>query len=459
MREFPEKFKKRMMNLLGEDFQNFERCVLMEKNVKGLRVNTKKISVSNFLKINPYNLKKLPYNADGFIFNDENIQMGGEVYHQAGMFYMQEPSAMIPVNSVKIKKNWKVLDLCAAPGGKTSQISNALANEGFVIANDIKFDRCKALVFNIERLGLDNVIITSSNSESLCKNFSNYFDMVLIDATCSGEGMFRKNPNFIETWSQKNIERCCDIQQMLLLTAAKTLKKDGLLVYSTCTFSLEENEQMIAQFLSAHPFELVEVDPKIVQNTAPGYAMNNEYEFSKMRRFYPHLHPGEGQFVAVLRKIISDGEEFCNCAQNKKCEIPNEVLAFLNSVGVSMDKDRLFIKSNKIWIIPKSHVILKNNVVSYGVKLGEIKNDSFVPDHAFFMAFGLEFNNIINFNGDEQKLKLYLEGKSFNWSCKNGYGVIQVNGCTLGGFYAKNNYVNSLYPKNLTNKDIFIKNE
>ena len=224
MKELPFKFKERMIQLLGkEEYALFEDSILNKSNIRGLRVNTKKISVEKFLKINPYKLEKLSFNNDGFVLKDDEVQMGGEVFHQAGMFYMQDPSAMIPINSIQIKKDWRVLDLCAAPGGKTSQISNQLS-DGFVIANDIKFDRCKALVFNIERLGLENVIITSSDCASLCKNFKNYFDMVLIDATCSGEGMFRKNPNLISTWSEKNIKRCCDIQKSLLSDASKTLK-------------------------------------------------------------------------------------------------------------------------------------------------------------------------------------------------------------------------------------------
>lgn len=456
MKELPFKFKERMIELLGkEEYALFEDSILNKSNIRGLRVNTKKISVEKFLKINPYKLEKLSFNNDGFILKDDEVQMGGEVFHQAGMFYMQDPSAMIPINSIQIKKDWRVLDLCAAPGGKTSQISNQLS-DGFVIANDIKFDRCKALVFNIERLGLENVIITSSDCTSLCKNFKNYFDMVLIDATCSGEGMFRKNPNLISTWSEKNIKRCCDIQKSLLSDASKTLKKNGILVYSTCTFSLEENEQMICEFLANNSFELLSVNKDVEKVTVSGYTVNKDYDCSKMRRCYPHMNVGEGQFVAVMKKIESDGEERNNFNKNKSF-IPDIVFDFLNDVEVKIEKERLFNKSNKIWILPKPDLILKNNVVSYGVKLGTIDNNKFTPDHAFFMTFGNQFKNKIDLETDNYRLKLYLEGKSIKVPIKNGYGVIQVEGCTLGGFYAKNNILTSLYPSNLTNKDIFNK--
>lgn len=453
--KFPEGFKDRMLKILKEEYSSFENCVLNEKNVRGLRVNTKKIPVSEFLKISPYYLEKVLYNNDGFVLDDDKTQMGGEPYHQAGMFYMQEPSAMIPVNSVEIKPSWKVLDLCAAPGGKTSQISNALAGEGFVIANDIKFDRCRALKFNIERLGLDNVIITSSDSKTLCKNFSNYFDMVLIDATCSGEGMFRKNPNLIATWSPKNIKRCAEIQKDLLSNASKTLKKGGVLVYSTCTFSTEENEQMVYEFLKSNVgFELVEAKKDVRDITVGGVSLNDELDFSKMRRFYPHLAKGEGQFVAILKKTEKDGDEYCNLLE-KETAVPNEVTSFLASVGFDIEKERIFVKGNKVWLLPKAKLSLKSNVISYGVKLGEIEGGELIPDHAFFMAYGNRLNNQINFEIDDVQLGLYLEGKRIKYPAQNGWGAVLLHGCTLGGFYSKGGIVESRYPNNLTNKDIF----
>ncbi len=451
----PEKFETRMKNILNEEYEIFKNSILSQKNVRGLRVNTKKISVSDFLKICPYNLKKLSYNKDGFILLDENLHMGGEVCHQAGMFYMQEPAAMIPINSIDIKKNWKVLDLCAAPGGKTAQISNQLDGEGFVIANDIKFDRCKALVVNTERLGLENVIITSAKSEDICKNFLNYFDLVLVDATCSGEGMFRKNPNLISTWSEKNIQRCCSIQKELLSNVAKTIKKSGLLIYSTCTYSIEENENIVYEFLKSNPaFKLIDVKEEIKQVTKPGIKINNEFPFEKTRRFYPHFANGEGQYVAVFEKTETCGDSKAVLKKISNSITP-EIENFLKETGVEIDKERIQIKGNKIWVLPKSKIMLTNNVVNYGVKLGEFSNGVIIPSHSFFMAFGHLFKNKIEFSINDLKLAQYLEGKNIKMPCKNGWGVIQVNNCTIGGFHCKNNNLINYYPKNLTNKDIF----
>ena len=176
---FPIKFEDRMRNILNDEYSIFEEAILSDDNVRALRINKNKISVEQFLSFNPYNLEKIPYNDDGFYLNDD-VQMGGEVCHQAGMFYMQEPSAMIPINSIMIQKGWRVLDLCAAPGGKTCQISNAISDSGLLISNDIKFERCKALVENVERLGLSNVILMSDNVDSVCSQFQAYFDMVLV---------------------------------------------------------------------------------------------------------------------------------------------------------------------------------------------------------------------------------------------------------------------------------------
>ncbi|GAA0772409.1 RsmB/NOP family class I SAM-dependent RNA methyltransferase [Clostridium subterminale] len=452
----PKEFEARMKMLLKDKYPLFINEVIEKDNVRGLRVNKNKISVEKFLELNPYNLEKIKYNDDGFYLL-EDIQMGGEPCHQAGMFYMQEPSAMIPVNSVKIKKDWKVLDLCAAPGGKTSQIANELSEDGFIISNDFKYTRCKALVDNIERLGLKNVIITSASADKLCRNFKNYFDMILVDATCSGEGMFRKNKNLIQYWSQKNVKRCVEIQGELLDEASKALKKDGLLVYSTCTFSIDENEAIVDSFLKENSdFELIDVNDAIKNHTASGYPLNGDINFEKARRFYPHIARGEGQFVAVMKKLQDDGESKAKLVEIKyNNDSMNKVIEFIDEVGVDIEYERIYIKNEDIWILPKSKVVLKKNVICYGVKLGELKDGQIIPNHQFFMAYGELFRNKVSFDLDDEKLAKYLEGYDVVYPCQNGWGVVEVEGCVVGGFKSRNNRLINLYPKNLTNKEIF----
>ena len=453
---FPVNFETRMRDLLRTDYDAFAESIINGKNVRSLRVNTKKISVEEFVKISPYSMEKIDYNDDGFYITDD-VRMGGEACHQAGMIYMQEPSAMIPINAVTVEKGWKVLDLCAAPGGKTAQLSNAVAENGMVVSNDIKFDRCKALIENVERLGLSNVIITSGAGDEICRNFRNYFDLALVDATCSGEGMFRKNPNLMVTWSEKRVASCVAIQKQLLDWATTTLRSDGILVYSTCTFSLDENEKVVDWFLRTHPeFSLVDVNDSVKAHTTPGVSINNDFNFEKTRRFYPHTERGEGQYVAVMKKNSSCQESTCICRVNKIKEDDLEsVRSFLSHLGVDVEPERIYIHSERVWILPKEKIVLKKHVVNHGVFLGTLSNGIITPSHAFFMAFGHDFNNQLNLSLGSAPLSQYLQGRDLRMPCGDGWGAVCVEGCTIGGFFAKRGVLHNLYPKNLTNKDIF----
>ena len=458
--EFPEKFEIRMKNILGDEFDDFRRCILEGDNVRSLRVNTKKISVDDFLAVSPYSMEKIPYNDDGFYLKDE-VRMGGEVCHQAGMFYMQEPSAMIPVNSVDIKPDWKVMDVCAAPGGKTCQLSNRLSDKGLVISNDIKFERCKALKENTERLGLTNVMLFSDEVASLSGEFDSYFDMILVDATCSGEGMFRKNANIMNYWSEKKVKLCSDIQNGLLDTVAHAVKGGGMLVYSTCTYSVEENEEIVSSFLDAHnEFSLIPLSERVRPYLAPGIMINDRYDFSLTGRFYPHKHPGEGQYVAVMRKKEDGVLPSVNEAKDKTRDYDREdVLRFLESVGISISPERIFVKGNSVWIRPETVLSMKKHVISHGVFVGELKDGIVTPAHPFFMAFGCDMTNRIEFDIDDDRLVKYLRGENIRYPAREGYGVITVSGCVIGGFLAGRGYLKNLYPANLTNKDIFEKDD
>lgn len=445
-----------MKSLLGDEFADFEESILSHDNVRALRVNTKKISVSKFRKISPYNLEKILYNDDGFYLG-EDVKMGGEVCHQAGMFYMQEPSAMIPVDSISICPTWRVLDVCAAPGGKTCQISNRLSDKGLLISNDIKFERCKALIENVERLGLTNTILISDSIDSLCLNFSSFFDMVLVDATCSGEGMFRKNQNIMTYWSEKKVRNCVEIQKNILDSVVSVLKCEGYIVYSTCTYSTEENEEVIDYFLDKHTeFCLVPVESKIIPYTSAGITINNKYDFSLTRRFYPHKGIGEGQFVAVLHKKQGNDVEYVNEVKDKTKETDRDaVLVCLKELGVNVSSNRIMVKGNNIWILPDVAIRIKKHVLRQGVYMGELQNGTIVLAHSFFMAFGNEMNNQVELPLESQVLKSYLRGEDISSCAKDGWGVITVDGCAIGGFYAKNGYLQNYYPKYLTNKDIF----
>ena len=250
MKELPLKYKERMKALLGAEFENYEKA-LSEEPVRAFRVNTDKISLEDFQKINIFSSEKIPYVENGFYLNFDKI--GNHPYHHAGMIYVQEPGAMAPAECVEIEPDWKILDMCAAPGGKSSQLRNKLDENGVLVSNEIIPSRCKILTGNIERLGLRNTVTTCMDTKKLARTFPQSFDLIMVDAPCSGEGMFRKEEIAIDEWSEENVKMCAERQREILENACLCLKDGGYIVYATCTFSLEENEMTVDSFLHSHP--------------------------------------------------------------------------------------------------------------------------------------------------------------------------------------------------------------
>lgn len=284
-----QEFINQMKELLGNDINSFLDTFNMP-NERALNINTKKISVEEFLKINHYNLSKIPYDDEAFYLNDNRL-VGNSIMHHSGMYYIQDPGALSTINSYKFKGDEFVLDLCASPGGKSFQIAKRL-DKGFVISNEIDFKRCKTLASNIERLGLNNVIVTNSDAFKLSKVFKSFFDVILVDAPCSGEGMFRKNEDSISNWSLEYTLECNKRDKEILDDAIKMLKRDGILIYSTCTYNVSENEEIV-KYLIDMGFEVLEVDPKLNDYTKEGLIKNT-------KRFYPHISKGEGQFLSLI---------------------------------------------------------------------------------------------------------------------------------------------------------------
>ena len=234
MINLPKEFSERMKLLLKDDYELYLKA-LEEPAVRALRVNTAKISVDDFLKICPFDLKKIPYVSNGFYFDYDRI--GNHPFHHAGMFYVQEPGAMAPAECIDIDPEWTILDMCAAPGGKSTQLKNKLGENGVLVSNEIIPSRCKILTGNIERLGLLNTVTTCMDSKKIASAFPKTFDLIMVDAPCSGEGMFRKDENAILEWSEENVKMCAERQKQILQIAEKLVAAGGKLVYSTCTFS------------------------------------------------------------------------------------------------------------------------------------------------------------------------------------------------------------------------------
>ncbi|MBP3441329.1 MAG: RNA methyltransferase [Clostridia bacterium] len=444
----PAEFTSRMKNLLGDDYDKFIAS-FDESPVRSFRVNTKKISEKDFITINPFGGEKISYAEGAYYFDYDGI--GNHPYHHAGMIYIQDPAAMSAVASVDIEPDWKILDLCAAPGGKSTQAASKLEN-GLLVSNEIIPSRCKILTGNIERMGIRNAITTCSDVKRLSNLFGEEFDLVIVDAPCSGEGMFRKDETAINEWSTANVNLCADRQDEILSYAKDFVCEGGYLLYSTCTYSPEENEMCIDRFLAENKnFELVEVNENVKKATADGVFFDGckTENISFCRRFYPHVSKGEGQFVALLKKTNAN---YINIKRENALEKLSKaeekiVFDFLDSTLVSYDKKCVRKYKDSIVYFESDFVVPKGIAFSCGVTIGTVQKNYILPHHQFFMAMGKEFRRQIELTHDEAES--YLKGNTIPCQCENGWASVLINGCTLGGVKVVNGTAKNHYPKGL----------
>lgn len=448
MMKLPAAYEKRMKELLGDEFGDYV-AALNEEPVKAFRVNTDKIALEDFEKINPFSKEKIPYVENGFYLNAEKI--GNHPFHHAGMVYVQEPGAMMPAECVNIEKDWKILDMCAAPGGKSTQLKNKLGEDGLLVSNEIIPSRCKILTGNIERLGMKNCITTCADTKRLAEIFPDCFDLVMVDAPCSGEGMFRKEEQAISEWSEENVKMCAARQREILENACICLKDGGYIIYATCTFSLEENEMVIDSFLKEHPeFEIVSVKPCVSENTCDGIFFEGCQceSISLARRFYPHKNKGEGQFAAVLKNTLSPSFSK-NQSKESKEKIDPIVFEFLDDTLISYDKSKVRMYNSNPVYYSGDLEIKKGAAFSCGVTIGEIKKNYIQPHHQFFMAMGKDFKRKIELSPDSEELRKYLHGEEINADCDKGWAVVTTQGCSVGGIKVANKKGKNHYPKGL----------
>lgn len=447
MKKLPDKFISRMKFLLGNEYSDYERAV-NESPVKAFRVNTAKISLPHFEKINPFGSEKIPYVEGGYYLDFEKV--GNHPFHHAGMIYVQEPAAMAPVECIDIEQGSKILDMCAAPGGKSTQLKNKLGENGFLVSNEIIPSRCKILTGNIERLGLKNCVTTCMDTKRLADTFSGVFDVITVDAPCSGEGMFRKEQIAIDEWSEENVKKCAVRQAEILENAVKCLSEGGTIIYATCTFSLEENEMIIDAFLSAHPdFEIIPVKESVKLASSDGIFFEgcrcNNIHFA--RRFYPHKNRGEGQFMAVL-KHKGEKNNF-KAAKNKNVKINKELLDFLDDTLETYNKKEIAFYGDTPVFYNEEIEIKKGCAFMCGVTIGEIKKNYILPHHQFFSAFGDEFKRKIDLLPDSEDLIKYLHGEEIEANCPNGWAAVTVCGVALGGAKVSGGVAKNHYPKGL----------
>lgn len=444
----PNEFENRMKKLLGDDFDAF-RKTYDEPPVRAFRVNTKKISEEAFEKINPFGGEKIPFADSAYYFSYDGI--GNHPYHHAGAVYVQDPAAMSAVSCVDIQPDWNVLDLCAAPGGKSGQIASKL-DSGLLVSNEIIPSRCKILTGNMERLGFKNVVTTCTDAKRLSELFGEEFDLVVVDAPCSGEGMFRKDETAVQEWSEANVRLCAERQQEILSHINSLVKADGYLLYSTCTFSLEENEMLIDEFLADHPeFTLVPVSKRVKNHTADGISFDGckTENIYLCRRFYPHISKGEGQFMALMKK--NSGSGIVPKRRTVLEDIPkNEQKTVFDFLDETLtDYDRKCVKKYKENIVyfDSDFAVPQGIAFSCGVTVGTVKKNYVQPHHQFFMAMVDKFRRKIELTADEADS--WLKGNTIPCQCENGWAVVTVEGCSLGGAKAVNGTAKNHYPKGL----------
>ncbi len=448
MKLLPLEFVERMKALLGDDFKEYEKAMELPP-VKAFRINTDKISVKDFELINVFSNEKIPYVANGYYLDYEKI--GNHPFHHAGMIYVQEPAAMAPAECLDINPDWHILDMCAAPGGKSTQLKNKLGANGVLVSNEIIASRCKILTGNIERLGLSNTVTTCMDTGKLANTFPHAFDMIMVDAPCSGEGMFRKDENAIAEWSVENVGMCATRQAEILENAVKLLRDGGYIVYATCTFSLEENEMMIDSFLQKHPeFEILPVKQSVKDSTEDGVHFENCKceNIHYARRFYPHVAKGEGQFMALLHNKNQESNRD-NFSPKNTTKIEKLIFDFLDDVLVEYEKENVIMyNGNPVYFTPDFDV-KKGDAFSCGITIGEIRKNYIQPHHQFFMGMGKYFKRKIELSSESEDLKKYIHGEEISADCENGWAVVCVNGCAVGGAKVVSGRLKNHYPKGL----------
>lgn len=485
--QLPAAFKERMKSLLQKNYEQF--IASYDHNPHGgIRVNTLKISVEDMLARSPWQLTPIPWCPTGF-YTEVGERPGKHPYYHAGLYYIQEPSAMAPVEMLDVQPGDRVLDLCAAPGGKSTQIAAKLKNEGLLISNDLNPERTKALAKNLELYGVRCGIVLQEHPERIAGQFPFFFDKILVDAPCSGEGMFRKDEDMVRQWTDASPAKYAAMQRDILASAAKMLKPGGRMVYSTCTFSPEENEAIIAEFLTNHRHFHVEV-PTRSELFAKGETIHCKHaEDNRMisddiweqvehtARLWPHLIEGEGHFLAVLQHDGSEdglkalqisaespsdgnrlyGKNKSKADRGKKGKAPSKAAA-AEQGPAALSAYEEFIKSH-LSFTPGGYTVVYGQhiyqsplpstaldglkVVRPGWYMGDAKNGRFVPAHPLATALHpQEFCRVLHLSSDSGEAVRYLKGETLNvesdriicfeGTAAKGYILVCIDECSAG---------------------------
>jgi 16S rRNA C967 or C1407 C5-methylase (RsmB/RsmF family)/NOL1/NOP2/fmu family ribosome biogenesis protein len=454
----PSEFTERMENLLGEEYPAFY-AALAEEAVKGVRVNRTKVSIAKFKEVWGGALTPISYTRDGFIPQScEGIGLTPE--HHAGMIYVQDPGAMATVNAGDFGCGLRILDACAAPGGKSSQLSLIAGEDGVLLSNEYMPKRAKIIVSNFERLGIKNAVVTSLDTAEIGKMYEAYFDLVLIDAPCSGEGMFRKYGYASDEWSPENVITSAKRQTEILNNLSGTVRPGGYILYSTCTYSTEENEEVIGKFLDAHgDFRLLSVSDELIRATAPGITPKG-YEghpFHLTRRFYPHISQGEGQFIALMQRD-ENIPILPTVLYKEAVKLPaKEETAIVNSFFYESlsyrPEGRLIKQGDYVTLVPHTLPLPPHAVFMAGVTVGEVRKGILFPHHQLFSVYGRLFKRRLDLKAGDTRITKYLRGEEISAPelSGSGYSAVLYEGAPLGGGKLSSGVLKNHYPKGLRN--------
>ncbi len=443
MIKLPEKFENKMKELLQDEYDDYLQCY-DEPRYYGLRVNTNKISVEDFLKIAPWPLTPVPWIPNGFYYDGDKIQPSKHPYYFAGLYYLQEPSAMTPASRIPVEPGERVLDVCAAPGGKATELGAKLKGEGVLIANDISNSRARGLLKNLELFGIGNMMVISEEPGKLVEYFPEYFDKILIDAPCSGEGMFRKDKKMVKAWEEHGPEFFSKLQRSIITQAAAMLKPGGMILYSTCTFDPLENEKTVEYLLETCPeFKICDMEGyEGFCEGIPKYVEDHSEEYRKTVRIFPHKMQGEGHYLALVKKGDDNTERKNEKTAKPKSgakKLPEELEQFLKELAWDVDKSRLDIREERVYYMPENLPMLKGvRFLRSGLLLGEVKKNRFEPSQALAMCLKKEeYPRILDLPVSDDRVIKYLKGETLDVEDitsrkEKGWYLVCVDGYPLG---------------------------
>ena len=482
MADLPQSFLDSMKEILGEDYEAFLTGFDGQRQY-GLRVNTLKMNLEEFERIAPFHLKKVPWISNGYFYEAEDVP-AKHPFYSAGLYYLQEPSAMTPASRLKVQPGERVLDLCAAPGGKATELGAALQGEGLLVANDINTARARALLRNLELFGISNSFVTNEPPHVLAERFPEFFHKIMVDAPCSGEGMFRKNPAVVDSWQEKGPEYFSKLQREIIVQAADMLLPGGMMFYSTCTFSPLENEKTITHLLKERP-DMEVIPMEDYEGFAEGLTSYRGEVFDEScklcRRIWPHKMSGEGHFMALLHKKsgaeqeIKSDEKASKKSKKAKKKQQTETLSsvwwekckslskeqkaaaedFFAHVNIAYDVGRIDVRGDNLYYLPEPQYDGRGlHFLRNGLFMGEFKKKRFEPSQPFALVLrAQDFDQVLDFPADDERLQRYLRGETLDVSDlingekkRKGWQLVMAAGHPLGFGKLVNNNLKNKYP-------------